>query len=71
MNEEKEELRRELEKQVEEFLKKGGKIEQATTHRHAPKGMRWVAERGMDYTSSQGRKSIKWTEDPEWDDLPY
>ena len=47
----KEELRAQLARDTEAFLRSGGAIEKVPTKRVYPPGMQWAAERGFDYST--------------------
>ena len=46
----KEKLRRQIARDTEEFLAKGGVIEIVPPVRFCPKSMKWARDRGLDYT---------------------
>ena len=47
----KERLREEIERQTKEFLAAGGSVEIVPTKRVCPKHMRWLKDRGLDYST--------------------
>jgi hypothetical protein len=42
--------RSDIERQTQEFLAKGGQIQQVPSKRRSRRSMKWIARRGHDYT---------------------
>jgi len=47
----KEALREEIANQTKEFLARGGQVEVVPAKRVCPKHLKWMAERGLDYST--------------------
>ena len=47
----KEEFRKKLSDDVDQFLREGGQIESVEPKRVCPEHMKWIAKRGMDYST--------------------
>ena len=63
----KDDLRDQIAKETERFLREGKRIEKLPTERICPEGMEWIAERGMDYTTWDQPGSPEWEQSREPD----